>query len=170
MSEERIWLWKNSEEGKPEYVAYDNPWPIGTDHDDPLTLGEPAGWAYLKPSRDGSAGRTEEMAEAGCLRASRPAPKADGQWTQGVTPDGRAYIQDEDFTYDARLYVDGDFPSEQARAHYVDRILAALKDRDVVLEELLRECRGRIINDQAHPHAENETLLTRIDTALKERV
>lgn len=63
-----------------------------------------------------------------------------------------------------------DLPSLEAEAIAAWNSRAALKDRDVVLEELLRECRGRIINDQAHPHAENETLLTRIDTALKERV
>lgn len=121
MSEERIWLWKNSEEGKPEYVAYDNPWPIGTDHDDPLTLGEPAGWAYLKPSRDGSAGRTEEMAEAGCLQATRPAPKGDGLVEQIVKG-----IERQIERGDATIFVG------RSKAQV---ILAALKDRDVVLEE-----------------------------------
>lgn len=59
-----------------------------------------------------------------------------GAWSQGVDGNGRAYLQDEDFTYDVRLYVDGDFPSEVSRARYVDRILTALRsDRDAVVEE-----------------------------------
>jgi hypothetical protein len=31
------------------------------------------------------------------------------QWTTGITSDGRVYIQDDNFEYDARLYINGDF-------------------------------------------------------------
>lgn len=63
---ERIWLWRN---GTGEYVAYRSAWPVMVGGGDPLTLGEPTGWAYLMPCDDGSAGRSNEEAEAGCLRA-----------------------------------------------------------------------------------------------------
>jgi hypothetical protein len=49
---ERVWLWRNFVDGKPEYWAFDNPFPCdGTG--DPMTLGEPCGWAVLKPSQNG---------------------------------------------------------------------------------------------------------------------
>lgn len=31
------------------------------------------------------------------------------QYTVGQTTDGKVYIQDDDFSYDARLYINGDF-------------------------------------------------------------
>ena len=127
MAVERIWLWKNSLGGKPEFVAYDSPWPIGVDHGDPLTLGEPAGWAYLKPCRDGSDGRTVEMAEAGCVRASRPAPKADSALAVELRDILAAQKSHCDWTHDKA--VAGFMEANGAT------ILAALSDRDVVLEE-----------------------------------
>ena len=52
----KLWLWKNFVNGKFEYLAFDNPFPIFMDSHDPQTLGEPCGYALLKPSR---AGRTD---------------------------------------------------------------------------------------------------------------
>jgi hypothetical protein len=52
----KLWLWKNFVDGKPEYWAFDNPFPIFMDSHDPQTLGEPCGYAWFKPSR---AGRTD---------------------------------------------------------------------------------------------------------------
>ena len=52
----KLWLWKNFVDGKPEYWAFDNPFPVFVDSHDPQTLGEPCGYAWLKPSR---AGRTD---------------------------------------------------------------------------------------------------------------
>jgi len=49
----KLWLWKNFVDGKPEYWAYDNPFPIFMGSHDPQTLGEPCGYAWLKPSRVG---------------------------------------------------------------------------------------------------------------------
>jgi hypothetical protein len=49
----KLWLWKNFVDGKPEYWAFDNPFPVYMDGDDPQTLGEPCGYAIYKPSRNG---------------------------------------------------------------------------------------------------------------------
>ena len=51
--ETRLWLWKNFVDGRPEYWAFDNPYPINLDNGDPQTLGEPCGYAIFKPSRGG---------------------------------------------------------------------------------------------------------------------
>jgi hypothetical protein len=57
----KLWLWKNFVDGKPEYWAFDNPYPTNLEDGDPQTLGQPCGYAIFKPSRDGSNGRTEEQ-------------------------------------------------------------------------------------------------------------
>ena len=57
----KLWLWRNHVDGRPEYWAFDNPYPRNLDNGDPQTLGQPCGYAIFKPSRDGSAGRTEEQ-------------------------------------------------------------------------------------------------------------
>jgi hypothetical protein len=56
----KLWLWKNFVDGKPEYWAFDNPFPCLTVNGDPLTLGEPCGWALLKPSVNGRPDRLEQ--------------------------------------------------------------------------------------------------------------
>ncbi len=48
----KLWLWKNFVDGRPEYWAFDNPYPCDANHD-PLTLGEPCGYALFKPSING---------------------------------------------------------------------------------------------------------------------
>ena len=55
----KLWLWKNFEDGRPEYWAFDNPYPTNLEDGDPQTLGQPCGYAIFKQSRDGSCGRTE---------------------------------------------------------------------------------------------------------------
>jgi hypothetical protein len=57
----KLWLWKNFVDGRPEYWAFDNPYPTNLEDGDPQTLGQPCGYAIFKPSRDGSNGRTEEQ-------------------------------------------------------------------------------------------------------------
>jgi hypothetical protein len=82
----KLWLWKNFVDGKPEYWAFDNPYPTRMDCGDPQTLGQPCGYALFKPSRDGSHGRTEEqvlreMASVASLYAAAPTaaqPNTDG--------------------------------------------------------------------------------------------
>ncbi len=51
--EPKLWLWKNFVDGRQEYWAFDNLYPINMNDDDPQTLGEPCGYALLKPSRNG---------------------------------------------------------------------------------------------------------------------
>lgn len=45
----KLWLWKNFVDGKPEYWAFDNPFPCDA-NGDPMTLGEPCGYAIVKQS------------------------------------------------------------------------------------------------------------------------
>jgi hypothetical protein len=47
-----LWLWKNFVNGRPEYLAFDNPFPCNP-NGDPLTLGQPCGYAVFKPSFNG---------------------------------------------------------------------------------------------------------------------
>ena len=60
----KLWLWKNFVDGRPEYWAFDNPFPVHMDCGDPQTLGEPCGYAIFKLSRHG---RTD-VSEAEVLR------------------------------------------------------------------------------------------------------
>ena len=57
----KLWLWKNFVDGRPEYWAFDNPYPRNLNDGDQQTIGQPCGYAIFKPSRDGSNGRTEEQ-------------------------------------------------------------------------------------------------------------
>lgn len=56
----KLWLWKNFIGGKPEYWAFDNPFPCVSVGGDPLTLGEPCGWALFKPSVNGRPQHSEQ--------------------------------------------------------------------------------------------------------------
>jgi len=56
----RLWLWKNFVEGRPEYWAFDNPFPCMSVGGDPMTFGEPCGWALLKSSINGRPDRSEQ--------------------------------------------------------------------------------------------------------------
>ena len=51
--ETKLWLWKNFIDGRQEYWAFDNLYPININDDDPQTLGDPCGYALFKPSRNG---------------------------------------------------------------------------------------------------------------------
>lgn len=74
MSEKKLWLWKNFVDGRPEYWAFDNAYPIHLDCGDPQTLGEPCGYAIFKESRDGSRGRSEEAVLQRATRLNEPDP------------------------------------------------------------------------------------------------
>lgn len=50
------------------------------------------------------------------------------QWTTGVTKDGRVYIQDDNFEYDARLYINGDFPDIESQEKYAKAIAKVLNN------------------------------------------
>lgn len=60
----KLWLWKNFVDGKPEYWAFDNAFPVHMDGGDPQTIGEPCGYALFKPSRQGRS----DVSEAEVLR------------------------------------------------------------------------------------------------------
>ena len=48
----KVWLWRNFADGRPEYWAFDNPFPC-YEGGDPMTFGEPCGYAILKASTNG---------------------------------------------------------------------------------------------------------------------
>ena len=52
MSKRRVWLWRNFVNGRPEYWAFDNAFPVDA-NGDPLTLGEPCGYAIIMDSQNG---------------------------------------------------------------------------------------------------------------------
>lgn len=66
----KIWLWKNFVDGRPEYWAFDNPYPCH-ENGDPMTLGEPCGFAIVKESINGRPDKTEAEVLAAIAR-SRP--------------------------------------------------------------------------------------------------
>jgi hypothetical protein len=57
----KFWLWKNFEDGRPEYWAFDNAFPDHLDCGDPQTIGEPCGYALFKPSRKGRDASDDEI-------------------------------------------------------------------------------------------------------------
>lgn len=52
------------------------------------------------------------------------------QWTTGITNDGRVYIQDDNFEYDARLYINGDFYDQELQLNYANAIAGVLNSND----------------------------------------
>lgn len=65
----KLWLWRNFVDGRPEYWAFDNPFPC-YDNGDPMTLGEPCGWALVKQSTNGRPDVPTEEVEAAIRRVS----------------------------------------------------------------------------------------------------
>lgn len=52
------------------------------------------------------------------------------QWTTGINKlDNRVYIQDDNFQYDARLYINGDFPDIETQLEYANAIARILNGR-----------------------------------------
>lgn len=51
------------------------------------------------------------------------------QWTTGINKrDNRVYIQDDNFEYDARLYINGDFPDIETQLEYANQIARILNE------------------------------------------
>jgi hypothetical protein len=75
----KLWLWKNFVDGKPEYWAFDNPYPCLSVGGDPLTLGEPCGYAILKESVNGRPNRSGDEALAAMFRANGAPPSTPKQ-------------------------------------------------------------------------------------------
>ena len=71
-----LWMWKNFVGGKPEYWAFDNPYPCVSVHGDPLTLGEPCGYAVMKESVNGRPDRSEDEVMAGVIKRAATASHA----------------------------------------------------------------------------------------------
>jgi hypothetical protein len=67
---ETLWLWKNFVDGRPEYWAFDNPYPC-EESGDPITLGQPCGYAIVKPSINGRPEVHDETVIADILAAIR---------------------------------------------------------------------------------------------------
>lgn len=67
----KLWLWKNFVDGRPEYWAFDNPYPINLTDGDPQTLGEPCGYAIFKPSRQGRTDVSEEQVLRAIARSTQ---------------------------------------------------------------------------------------------------
>jgi hypothetical protein len=76
-ADKKLWLWKNFVNGRPEYWAFDNAFPIHMDHGDPQTLGEPCGYALFKPSRNAK----PDIGEAEVFRRIAEAIKNEDQGT-----------------------------------------------------------------------------------------
>ena len=79
----KLWLWKNFVDGRPEYWAFDNPYPCVVGGGDPQTLGEPCGYAIFKESTRGRNDVSEDEVIAAIKRAlaghCRPAAPAKEQ-------------------------------------------------------------------------------------------
>lgn len=65
----KLWLWKNFVDGRPEYWAFDNPYPCHPNCD-PMVFGEPCGYAIFKPSQQGRFDVSEAEVIANIKRAS----------------------------------------------------------------------------------------------------
>ena len=60
-AEKKLWLWKNYVDGRPEFWAFDNPFPCREPGGDPLVLGEPVGYALVKESVNGRPNMPEAL-------------------------------------------------------------------------------------------------------------
>jgi hypothetical protein len=49
-----------------------------------------------------------------------------GLWTVAVCTDGKVYLEDNDFTHDVRLYVNGDFGSPEQHWKYASDLARKL--------------------------------------------
>ena len=73
----KLWLWRNFVDGRPEYWAFDNPYPC-FQNGDPMTLGEPCGYAIVKDSTRGRNDTSDEQVIAAiraALAAEQPERK-----------------------------------------------------------------------------------------------
>lgn len=83
----KLWLWKNFVDGRPEYWAFDNPYPCH-ENGDPITLGEPCGYALVKESKQGRLDVSEQEVIAAIKRASSVAPEGELKSIQRHNGDG----------------------------------------------------------------------------------
>ena len=96
----KLWLWKNFVDGRSEYWAFDNPFPVHMDGGDPQNLGEPCCYALFKPSRNGRPGVSDEEALRRAMGAHTPAPAVSAPAGDGLERfypdnDGEMFREDE---------------------------------------------------------------------------
>lgn len=77
------------------------------------------------------------------------------QFTTGVTSDGRVYIQDEDFTHDARLYINGDFLYVEQEIAYAETICEMLNKR-AKIENILAGVRATVDDSVGYEESTHE--------------
>jgi len=103
----RLWLWKNFVDGRPEYWAFDNPYPCVPGGGDPLTLGEPCGYAIVKDSTQGRTDVSDDEVIAAIKRASSASATRTTGWR----------LRDDSPTADD-LYIVRDADGQLGFAHY----------------------------------------------------
>lgn len=67
----KLWLWRNFVDGKPEYLAFDNPYPCYV-NGDPMTIGEPCGYAFFKSSENGRPGISDDEVVSRMVGSLKP--------------------------------------------------------------------------------------------------
>jgi len=50
----------------------------------------------------------------------------EGFWTVGKTSENKVFLQSDDFTHDARLYIDGDFIDMKHKIRYAENLAKRL--------------------------------------------
>lgn len=120
-----LWLWKNFVDGRPEYWAFDNPFPC-RENGDPMTLGEPCGYAIFKASKQGrfdiSSAEVIEAIKRTSLRSAERCDRGDAvnlahNWSGLQSPPSST-----------RTYADG----LKDAADYIAASTFAARDADVV--------------------------------------
>lgn len=99
----KLWLWKNFVDGRPEYWAFDNPYPINLDNGDPQTFGEPCGYAIFKLSRTGRTDVSDEQVLCAIRRAGNGLA---GELTPDKKDSAPVAQVVEPLTLDQRYWVD----------------------------------------------------------------
>ena len=80
---ERLWLWRNFVDGEPQYWAFDNAYPCFP-NGDPITRGEPCGYALVKQSTKGRHDVSDEQVIAAIKRGLAP--------SEGAQRDAERYL------------------------------------------------------------------------------
>ena len=80
---EKLWLWRNFVDGEPQYWAFDNAYPCFP-NGDPITRGEPCGYALVKQSTKGRHDVSDEQVIAAIKRGLAP--------SEGAQRDAERYL------------------------------------------------------------------------------
>jgi hypothetical protein len=110
---QKFWLWKNFVDGRPEYWAFDNPYPVNLDNADPQTLGEPCGYAIFKPSRQGRTDVSEEQVLGAIARTRPPGESAGSAPAEPATAPAMVMLSEEEID---REFMRWNLPTDSATA------------------------------------------------------